>query len=287
MTVNRPRLALAIGSGGLKCAAAIGVMQVLEQENIAVDMVVGCSGGAVFGASIALGSSSEQLAEVFAKTWTSDITKKLDWRSIRKILLPKLGGFDDHIGIFDDGVMTKNLARAVGAETTFADTKIPFRCVATDFNTGEAVVLSEGKLADALRVSSGIPIMFKPVERDGKLLIDGGLSNPLPVNIAIQEGADVIVAVGFETALLPSVSSPGNFAAQMLYILINQLLYKRFAFYNLAYHSEIVAIVPDFKDEIQLNDMNLVPSIIEQGRLETLKQLPNLKRALASADENF
>jgi len=287
MTAKRPRLAIVIGSGGLKCAAAIGVMQVLEQENIAVDMVVGCSGGAIFGALIALGFSSEKMAEARKKAWTSDVTKKLDWRSLRKIIFPKLGGFDDHIGIFDDGVIRGNLASVFGAETTFADTKIPFYCVATDFNTGKPVVLLEGNVANALRISSGIPIMFKPVELNGKLLIDGGLSNPLPIDIAIQEGADVIIAVGFETPLLPSVSSPGNFAAQMLYILINQLLYKRFAFYNLASHSEIIAIVPDFKEEIQLSDVNLVPSIIEQGKLETLKQLPDLKRALASADTNF
>lgn len=286
MTARRPRLAMVIGSGGLKCAASIGVMQVLEQENIAVDLVVGCSGGTVFGVGIALGFSSEKMDEARKKGWTSDVTKKLDWRSLRKIVFPKLGGFDDYIGVFDDSVMYNNLASIVGAETTFADTKIPFYCVATDFNTGESVVLSEGKLADALRISSGIPIMFKPMEQDGKLLIDGGLSNPLPIDVAIQEGADVIVAVGFETALRPSVSSPGNFAAQMLYILINQLLYKKFAFYNLAYHSEIVAIFPDFKKEIQINDVDLVPHIIEQGRLEMLKNLDRLKQALSASERD-
>jgi len=284
---KRPRLAIVIGSGGLKCAAVIGVMQVLERENIAVDMVVGCSGGSVFGAAIALGFSSERLAKAREQSWTSDVTRKLDLRSLRKIILPWLGGFDDEIGIFDDRVVTGNLERTFGADTTFADTRIPFYCVATDFHTGEQVVLAEGGLAKAVRISSGIPVIFKPVKWNGRLLIDGGLSNPLPVDVAIQEGADIILAVGFETPLLPSVSSPGNYASQMFNILVNQLLYKKFAFYNLAYHSEIIAIVPDFKHGIKISDVNTVPFIIEQGRLETLKQLTYLKQMLDSPATDY
>jgi len=279
---KQPRLAIVIGSGGIKCAAVIGVMQVLEQENIDVDMVVGCSGGAVFGAAIALGFSSEKLAETRRQAWTSNVTRKLDLCSLRKIIAPRLGGFDDEIGIFDDGVMEGNIAQAFGAETTFADTKIPFYCVATDFHTGQPVVLSKGGLAKAVRISSGIPVVFKPVKWNGKLLIDGGLSNPLPVDVAIQEGADIIIAVGFETPLLPSVSSPTNFASQMFNILVNQLLYKKFAFYNLAYHSEIIAIVPEFKDNIKISDVEDVPFIIEQGKRETLKHLAYLRQMLAS-----
>jgi len=279
---KKPRLAIVIGSGGLKCAAAIGVMQVLEEENIAVDLVVGCSGGAVFGAAIALGFSSEKMTETRAQTWTSDVTKKVDILSLLKIIFPKLYGFDDEIGMFDDEVMAGNIAKAFGPQTTFADTKIPFYCVATDFHTGESVVISEGGLAKAIRISSGIPLIFKPAEWKGKLLIDGSLSNPLPVNVAIQEGAEVIIAVGFETPMLPSVSSPGNYARQMVYILVNQLLYKQFAFYNLAHHSEILAIVPEFKDDIKISDVKSVPFIISQGKKETLAHLEYLKQMLAS-----
>ena len=284
---KQPRLAIVIGSGGLKCAAVIGVMQVLEQENIDVDMVVGCSGGAVFGAAIALGFSSDKLAKTREQAWTSDVTKKLDLRSLWKIVAPRLAGFEDEIGIFDDSVMAGNIAQAFGSETTFADTKIPFYCVATDFHTGKPVVLSEGGLAKAVRISSGIPILFKPIESNGRLLIDGGLSNPLPVDVAIQEGADIIIAVGFETPLLPSVSSPGNFASQMFNILINQLLYKKFAFYNLAYHSEIIAIVPEFKDNIKISDVKSIPFIIEQGKRETLKHLTYLRELLTSENTSF
>ena len=279
---KKPRLGLVIGSGGLKCAAAIGVMQVLEEENITVDMVVGCSGGAIFGGAITMGFSSERLIEVLAQTWTRESTRRYDIESLVKIAMPGTIRDYDGIGILNDRGLVNGLVRAYGAETTFEDTKIPFYCVATDFHTGVPVVLSEGNIARAIRASAGIPLLFKPVEWNGKLLIDGGLSDPLPVDVAIQEGADVIIAVGFETPLVQSISSPGNFASQMFNILVNQLLYKKFAFYNLAYHSEIIAIVPHFGREIKLNDVYNVPFIIEQGRNETLKHIAHLKRAMAS-----
>jgi len=277
---KHPRLGLVIGSGGLKCAAAIGVLQVLEKENIPLDMVVGCSGGAVFGALIAMGFSAEKMIDVMGYTWTRDATEKFDLRSLAKIAFPGVVGFDDGIGILDDGSLRDGLTRAYGAETTFSETKIPFFCVATDFHTGEPVIISNGNIVKAIRASAGIPVLFKPIELNGRWLLDGGLSNPLPVDVAIQEGADVIIAVGFETPLVKSVSSPANFASQMFNILVNQLLYRKFAFYNLAYHSEIVAIVPHFEKEIHLNDVDIIPFIIEQGRDETLKHLKHLKQAL-------
>lgn len=279
---KQPRLGLVIGSGGLKCAAAIGVLQVLEQENIPLDMVVGCSGGAIFGASIAMGYSAEMMVEVREQAWKRDATEKFDFRSLAKIALPRIVGFDDEIGILSDDNLMRGLVMAYGAETAFTETKIPFYCVATDFHTGEPVVLSSGNVVKAIRASAGIPILFKPLEWNGRWLIDGGLSNPLPVDVAIQQGADVIIAVGFETSLVGSVSSPANFASQLFNILINQLLYRKFAFYNLAYHSEIIAIIPHFEHEVHLNDVDSVPFIIEQGRLETLKHITHLKQTLAS-----
>ena len=104
-----PKVALVIGSGGLKCAAVIGLIQVLEQENINLDMVVGCSGGSVFGAGIALGFDSDQLIKTRAQAWTDDITKKISLTSIFRILFPKATKDNDLIGIFDDSIMAGNI----------------------------------------------------------------------------------------------------------------------------------------------------------------------------------
>jgi len=280
-----PKVALVIGSGGLKCAAVIGLIQVLEQENIGLDMVVGCSGGSVFGAAIALGFNSHQLIETQAQAWTDDVTKKISFKSVFRILFPKAAKNNDLIGIFDDRTMAGNIEKVFGISTTFSDTLIPFHCISTDFHTGETFVISEGPLAKAVRISSGIPVLFTPVDWDGKLLIDGGLSNPLPVDVAIREGADIIIAVGFETPLTPSIASPGQYAMQMFNILVNQLLYKKYAFFNLAHHSEIIAIMPEFSEAIKINDVSKVPYIIKQGRIEAEKHVQYLKKMLSSNKE--
>lgn len=278
---NHPKVALVIGSGGLKCAAVIGLMQVLEQEGVQLDMIVGCSGGSVFGAAIALGFNSDQIIETRERTWTKDITKKISFKSIAKIIAPRYFKTKDIIGIFDDTIMSKNIEEAFGADTTFSDTQIPFYCVTTDFHTGESVVISDGPLAKAIRISSGIPVIFQPVDWNGKLLIDGGLSNPLPVDVAIQQGADIIIAVGFETPLTPTIASPNQYAMQMFNILVNQLLYKQYAFFNMAYHSEIIAIMPEFSEKISIDDVSKVPYIINQGKVEAEKHIGYLKSMLA------
>jgi len=279
---GHPKIALVIGSGGLKCAAAIGLVQVLEREKIALDMVVGCSGGAVFGAAISLGFDSDKLIETRKQTWTDDITKRISLTSIVKIIFPKILKDNDLIGIFDDSVMSGNIEKAFGGSTTFTDTLIPFYCIATDFHTGETVVISKGPLAKAVRISSGIPVLFKPLEMNGRLLIDGGLSNPLPVDVAIQQGADIIIAVGFETTLTPAIASPGQYAMQMFNILVNQLLYKKYAYFSNAYHSEIIAVMPEFSEDIKINDVSKVPYIINQGKIETEKHIDYLKTMLAA-----
>lgn len=284
MTNKQPRLALVIGSGGLKCVAAVGVVDVLEEENITVDLIVGCSGGSVVGAGISLGYSPEQRVEVLTQTWKKDMTSKFKISSLLKILFPKVFGFNDEIALFDDRIMVKNLEDAFGADTTFADTKIPFYCVATDFISGERVVLSEGKIAKATRISSGLPLIFAPIEWNGKLLLDGGLSDPFPVDIAINEGADLIIAIGFETPLQPTVATPGSYAAQMFNILINQLLQKKLAYYNLTFTREIIVLIPEFEENIKVTDVDKIPMIIEQGRKEIRKHIDYIKKILASSN---
>ncbi|HEY3475642.1 MAG TPA: patatin-like phospholipase family protein [Anaerolineales bacterium] len=280
---NRKKVALVIGSGGIKCIAALGIWKVLQEAQIPVDMVIGCSGGSVVGANIALGYPTEKLVQSAAQLWTSDITRKIDVASLWGILNLKRRNFNPQIGIFDDTVMSRNITRAIGERTTFADTLLPFFCMATDFHTGEAVVLSHGPLARAVRISSGIPVIFKPIEWEGQLLIDGGLSNPLPIDVAILQGADIIIAVGFETPVQPSVATPANYAMQMFNILVNQLLARSFAFYNLAHHSEIVMIIPEFLEGIRVNEVSKIPFIIQQGENEARKQIAYIKELLVNS----
>lgn len=279
---HKRKVAIVIGSGGIKTAASIGVMQALEEEGVEVEMVVGCSGGAVFGAAIALGFSPEKMATVREQAWTADVTSKKNYRKIASAIAPRLLDFDETFSIFDDSIMLGNIARAFGEETTFADTVIPFFCVATDFYTGKPFVISKGPLAEAIRISSGIPLVFGARKWEDSLLIDGALSNPLPIDVAMSEGADVIIAIGFESSIEQNVTSFGHFASQMFNILINQLMTKKLAFFNLSHHSEIIMIMPKFEERIRVNDVHKVPEIIEKGKIEMQKQLDYLNKLLGT-----
>jgi NTE family protein len=283
---GNPKVALVIGSGGLKCSAALGIFDKLEKENIGIDMVVGCSGGAIMGGFIVTGRSSKETIELVNQMWDPKIVQQFRFKNLLKLLLPKLFGFNENFGLSSDAMMVKQYEKAYGINTTFTDTKIPFFCVATDIKNGEAVTISDGRVADAIRASSGLPILFEAVEYKGRTLIDGGISNPLPVDVAIKEGANIIIAVGFKKPKLPNVVSAGNFIAQMFTILTNELLTLKMAFFNLAHHSEIIVIIPDFEEEIKLTDVDKIPAIIAVGEKETEKHIDYIKRLMDSDISN-
>jgi NTE family protein len=156
---------------------------------------------------------------------------------------------------------------------------------ATDFHTGEQVVLSRGRLVDAIRASIAIPFIFRPWKIDDRLLIDGFMSDPLPVGVAIREGADVIIAMGFESPYQSSIRSPARFSFQLSSIMTNNLLKSRFAFHNLAHHAEVIPVIPQFSQRIHLFDTDKIPLIIEEGERAAEEQLPYLRRLLAAGGE--
>ena len=276
---DKPRVALVIGSGSVKCAAAIGLKKVLEREHIDVDMVVGCSGGAIYAALIALGWSVERATEATLKMWTSDVTGKRNLRGILQLALPKLFKFDETFGLIDDSLINRRFHEGF-ENATFADTRIPLFVTATDFYTGEQVVVSEGKIEDGVRASISIPYIFPPKKLNDRFLIDGYQSDPLPIGVAIKEGADIIIAMGFESPYQEHVTSLMRYNFQMSSITSNNLLKSNYAFHNLAHHSEIIPIIPEFKYRIKLFDTDKLPYVIEEGERAAEQQLPFIKSLL-------
>lgn len=276
---DKPRVALVIGSGSVKCAAAIGLKKVLEREHIGVDMVVGCSGGAIYAALIALGWSVERATEATLRMWTSDVTGKRNLRGILQLALPKLFKFDETFGLIDDSLINRRFHEGF-ENATFADTRIPLFVTATDFYTGEQVVVSEGKIEDGVRASISIPYIFPPKKLNDRFLIDGYQSDPLPIGVAIKEGADIIIAMGFESPYQEHVTSLMRYNFQMSSITSNNLLKSNYAFHNLAHHSEIIPIIPEFKYRIKLFDTDKLPYVIEEGERAAEQQLPFIKSLL-------
>jgi len=274
---TKKRISLVIGSGGIKCVAAAGLWRVLQEEGIVVDSVVGCSGGSMYAALIANHVDVKTLEEWSKTLWTSDIMQGYT----ENLKATKDGSlrFNERSGLVDDSVMNKKLKDIYG-EWDFSDLHLPFKVVATDLVVGEKVVLSEGNVFDAIRASIAIPIIFPPWEVNGRLLIDGAASDPLPIDVAIQDGADIIIAMGFPLDYRARFRSMTAVQEQLNSIYINNILTSTYAFYNLAHHAEIFPIIPEFDGSVSMFDVDKIPDVIERGEQAARKQLPHIKRLL-------
>jgi NTE family protein len=173
---------LALGTGGARGLAHIGVIRVLEREGIAIDMVAGSSMGSLIAAAWAVGKSADEMEEI-----AKQIRSK---RTFLKLLDPMFPG----AGVFR-GIKVYNFLHSIVNGLTFADTLIPLKIVASDLNTLEEVVYEDGKLIDAIRASITIPGIFRPVVNNGHTLIDGGITDPVPVQVLAWAGVSKIIAV--------------------------------------------------------------------------------------------
>jgi len=218
---ERPTIGLVLSGGGAKGMAHVGVLRVLEEMQVPVDLVVGTSAGSAVAALYAGGMSVADIERRFLELdWLSSFRddpgrvykpvrrKQNDWRLP---LVPGLGvsseGFHMGGGLIAGqnlGLILNELTRDVALVDDFDELPIPFRAVATDLETGEEVVMSHGNLAEAIRASMSIPGVYAPVERDGRLLVDGGVANNLPVSVAREMGADVVIAVDITDPLMTS-----------------------------------------------------------------------------------
>lgn len=275
-----PRIGVVIGSGSIKCASALGLLRVLKREGIPVDLAVGCSAGGLYASALALGWDLDETERRSHEMWQG-LFARVNYGMILRGLFPRFFPARGPVGLLDERRL-KNVLENLYGETKFADARIPLYLVATDLKTGDSVVLSQGRLFDAVRASVAIPVLLSPWAVDGRLLFDGGASDPLPVSVAIREGCDIILAMGFENPLQESVGSLMSLVSQTTCITMNNLLKSTYAFSSAAHHAEIVPIIPTFERHVRLRDSSLHPYMIERGEEAASKQLPFLRRLLAS-----
>ena len=184
-------------------------------------MLVGCSAGCLYATLIAGGRTTAEAAEMTRVLWTSAIAAQHDRRAVFRAMFPKLLGFDARFGLRDDRLIMQRLRTAFG-DSRIEDMQIPLHLTATDFATGNQAVFSSGRAIDAIRASIAVPFLFSPWPIDGRLYLDGYMSDPLPVGVAMREGAEVIVAMGFESPYQEHISTAGRFAFQVSAILSQQ-----------------------------------------------------------------
>jgi NTE family protein len=284
-TPQKKRVALVIGAGSVKCAAALGLWKVLKREGIALDLVVGCSGGSLYAASMALGYDADEVEAMTLAMWNRDVTRRRDYASMLGAFLPKLFPFRGHFGMVHGEPVLRALRKGYG-ERTFADTVLPLYVVATELVSGQQATLTSGSIVDAVRASIAIPYIWEPWAVNGTLMLDGCLSAPLPVDVAIREGADVILAMGFESPYPRRIRSATSYAFHVNSIYTNNLFRANYSFHNLAHHAEILPIVPDFGEPVNLFDTHKFKHVIACGAQAAEEQLPYLKQLLAMPESS-
>ncbi len=175
---GRKRVGLALGGGSVRGLAHLGVLAVLERERIPIDFVAGTSVGSVVGAVYCAGVDSQQLIE---------IAGQISWLNLASLTWPKQG--------FVSFARLERWLVALLGDLKFSDLVIPCAVVATDLHSGEPTVLKEERLAPAVRASCSVPGIVTPVKMNGRVLVDGGASDNLPVEAVRQLGADYVIAV--------------------------------------------------------------------------------------------
>jgi NTE family protein len=182
---KRPKIGLALGSGGAKGYAHLGVIKVLEENKIPIDFIAGSSAGAIIGSLYALNPKIEKVKKIIdSQVWNKSISLlDLSWKQ----------------GLMKGERFQKFLEK-VTENTDFKETKIPLAIMATDFNNAQSVAIKEGNIALAIRASASIPLFFKPVRWQEHSLCDGGLSVPIPVETVKEMGAEIVIAVNLDNS---------------------------------------------------------------------------------------
>jgi NTE family protein len=273
---NAPHLGLVLGSGGVRSVAALGIADVLANAGLRPDLVVGCSSGALFGACIAMGMTGEQGLAAAMQLWSAELTQQKRWRAYFELLAPRIMGFDAEFSLRDAELIRTRVERAFG-DARLDDLAIPLRVVTTSAATGESVVLSRGRVADAVRASMALPFIFPSVEVDGVRLSDGVISDPLPV--AAARDADVAITVGFRGAMPRRIDRPARLIAQVTTAMINNLQQARIDAARAA-GQRVLNIELDIDRRIGLWDTAAMPRIFEIGQRAATAQLPAIRRLL-------
>ncbi len=187
---KKRRLGLALGSGAARGLAHIGVLKVLEEEGVEIDFISGTSIGALIGALYAAGVPIEQIEEVACD---------VDWQQLARMIDPII----PTSGLIDGKKVSRFIAELLPVET-FEELRIPLAVVATDVETGEEIIIKRGALIEALRAAVAFPGIFTPVRFGETFLVDGGLCNPVPVDVVRNMGADKVIGV----CAIPEVVKP-------------------------------------------------------------------------------
>lgn len=258
--MSHKKVGLALGSGGPRGFALVGVIRTLVKHEIPIDFIAGTSAGAIIGGAYAVRkelSDLEKLAENFPVR--DFVTALLEVRLSKGIL---------------SGTKFLSMLKSMFGDVRVEDTITPFAAVATDQKTGESVVLRHGLLADALRASSSIPVMFAPHKQGKQELLDGGINQQVPADIVREMGADIVVAVNLSENITAMHTSNPISNMQRYFMLMMRALARE----NVK-NADIV-IAPKVTSTNWVNNVKLREELIAEGERATIEAIPKIEKLL-------
>ncbi len=289
--VKKMKVGLVLSGGGARGLAHIGVLKALEEYGIPIDLIVGASIGSVIGGFFAAGYSAEDIVR---------IVHNIDWQNLftdetyrtqlfvsqkniprRHVVQLRFDGLIPYIpASISQGqkvlqILYSRLLKAnFQAANNFDNLRIPFRAVATDLLTGQRVVLGRGDLAEAMNASMAVPLLFAPVEWSDKLLVDGGVTDNLPVDVAKELGAQFVIAVDATSPLRErhEIRAPWEIADQVTTIMMSQPTEKR--------RREADVLIQPALGNQKSGDFSNIDSVIEKGYQAALQMLDSIQLAL-------
>jgi NTE family protein len=256
---TRPTIALVLGGGAARGFSHVGVIRALEQEKVPIDMVVGTSVGSLIGAIYAYDTNSFELE------WTAF--------SLEKDQVFDYGIFSAFTSM--GPVKGDKLEEFVKAKVpgNIEDLKLPFAAVATDLNRGTRVVIDRGPVARAVHASSAIPGVFNPVEYQGKLLVDGGVMDNIPISVAREKGADIVIAVDIsENVINFNITNLIDVMVQSINIMFRENVVHKLKDAN-------VLIVPAVGD-VGMLDFTQKKRCMQAGIEATRRAMPEIREAM-------
>ncbi|MCC5856044.1 MAG: patatin-like phospholipase family protein [Idiomarina sp.] len=279
--LDRPKVGLVLGGGGAKGLAHIGVLQRLEELQIPINLVVGTSMGAIAGGLYAQGNSPDELAElVLTVDWQNLFTDEppRSFRGFRRKEEDRVFPVQFSVGFnrgefnFPSGIIQGQRLMPVLRERSlnrpdlmsFDDYALPFRATAVDIETGELVILDEGDIALAMRASMAIPGIFSPVKLNDRYLVDGGMVNNLPIDLAIQMGADIVIVVdvGDDFPGIDELNGPLALMEQAINLMIRRSSRQQVALLR----EQDIHLVPDLlAAEVTAADFGKARAAIDAG----------------------
>lgn len=252
---ERPRVGLALGGGFARGIAHIGLLRVFQEAKIPIDCVAGTSVGALIGAGYCGGASLSVMQEVGATTSFTDFGR---WTP-------------SWLGLATNQRMEKYLARLTPLKT-FEELKTPLAIATTDINAGVTVYYSSGPIATPLRASCAYPGLFVPIQYDGRTLVDGFLTSPVPVEGAAMLGADIVIAVYLEAGNIENPRTVADVIGRAFNII------QRYADVTWRQQADLV-IEPDVEG-MAWDDFSRTPELVRAGEAAAMKALPQIRALL-------